>query len=553
MRTRSWWTAARPRRCAWVKSGRCSTSSRSRLRRARRGEGAAARGGRGDAPRAPHRRPAEADGRDRGRAGRRPRVALAAASRGHRRRHQPASPSGRAAAIRRRRLALRPRGDLLVRARAPRNLRGPGAAPRLLSRGRRVPRAVRRRAHRSRSPPRRARACGVRRRCHDRALPGGRSDPGRAGGVRRPLPHHAPAGKTRRERCVLRLGERRHLLLRPRGAAVRLRARAAGFRPRPVPGDAARRMPPAGEPHHGARHRLRRPGAARGGARGGSPGRPRTGDGGSAMLIARAPLRISFAGGGTDLKAYYAKHGGVVVSATINKYFYVFLSRTSDDAVQITSSDFRTFERRAAGEELSPEGDLGYLKAILHEFGVRRGLAVFTASEIPPGTGLGSSSTVAVALIKALATLCQRRATKQEVAELASYIEIGKLGRPIGLQDQFAASFGGLNAIEFRAGRTVVRPLELPLHVRDHLERSLLLFYTGASRNAATILKEQRASSQGQDATVIESLNGIKRDAEVARDALRAGDVRQIGQILHQSWQRKKRLAKGISNERIDW
>jgi D-glycero-alpha-D-manno-heptose-7-phosphate kinase len=138
------------------------------------------------------------------------------------------------------------------------------------------------------------------------------------------------------------------------------------------------------------------------------------------------------------------------------------------------------------------------------------------------------------------------------VAELASYIEIGKLGRPIGLQDQFAASFGGLNAIEFTARRTVVRPLELPLHVRDHLERSLLLFYTGASRNAATILKEQRASSQGQDATVIESLHGIKRDAEIARDALRAGDVRQIGQILHQSWQRKKRLAKGISNERID-
>ena len=129
------------------------------------------------------------------------------------------------------------------------------------------------------------------------------------------------------------------------------------------------------------------------------------------MLIARAPLRISFAGGGTDLEAYYAKHGGIVVSATINKYFYVFLSRTSDDAVQITSSDFRTFERRAAGEELSPEGDLGYLKAILHEFGVRRGLAIFTASEIPPGTGLGSSSTVAVALVKALATLGQRRAS----------------------------------------------------------------------------------------------------------------------------------------------
>ncbi len=270
------------------------------------------------------------------------------------------------------------------------------------------------------------------------------------------------------------------------------------------------------------------------------------------MLIARAPLRISFAGGGTDLEAYYHRFGGLVVSATINRYFYVVTTRTIDDAVQITSSDFRIFERQAPGVVLSFDGDLGYLKSILHEFGVTRGLAVFTASEIPPGTGLGSSSTVAVALIKALATLCQRRATKQEVAELASYIEIGKLGRPIGLQDQFAASFGGLNAIEFGAGRTMVQPLNLPLRVRDQLERSLLLFYTGASRNAATILKEQRTSSQEQDKDVIESLHGIKRDAEMAREALLAGDVRQIGQILHESWQRKKRLARGISNERID-
>src|SRR5258705_11256781 len=103
------------------------------------------------------------------------------------------------------------------------------------------------------------------------------------------------------------------------------------------------------------------------------------------MLIARAPLRVSFAGGGTDLEAYYAKHGGVVVSATINKYFYVFLSRTSDDAVQITSSDFRMFERRAAGEELHADGDLGDLKAILQEFGGRQGLALFKSRGVSPG------------------------------------------------------------------------------------------------------------------------------------------------------------------------
>ena len=270
------------------------------------------------------------------------------------------------------------------------------------------------------------------------------------------------------------------------------------------------------------------------------------------MLIARAPLRVSFAGGGTDLEGYYSRFGGAVVSATINKYFYVFLSRTIDDMVQITSSDFRTFERVDAEEGAPGEGDLAYLKSILSEFGIARGLSVFTASEIPPGTGLGSSSTVAVALVKALATLCQRRAGKQEVAQLASYIEIVKEGRPIGLQDQFAASFGGLNWIEFRPEGTSVTPIQLSLELRDQLERSLMLFYTGASRNAATILESQKRSSCDQSSSVTHNLHGIKRDAFAVREALESGRLREIGGILHQSWQRKKQLAAGVSNDRLD-
>lgn len=270
------------------------------------------------------------------------------------------------------------------------------------------------------------------------------------------------------------------------------------------------------------------------------------------MLIARAPLRISFAGGGTDLEAFYSRHGGVVVSVTINKYFYVIITRTNDDSVQITSSDFRVTERRPAGAVLTFDGELGYLKSILHEFGVTEGLSVFTASEIPPGTGLGSSSTVAVALVKALATLCQRHASKQETAELATYIEITKLGRPIGLQDQFAASFGGLNTIEFEASGTRVVPLRLGLETRDLLERRIMLFFTGSSRNAADILSQQQRSSANDDPRVIESLHGIKQDALEVRDALQKGRLARVGQIMHESWQRKKKLARGVTNERID-
>jgi D-glycero-alpha-D-manno-heptose-7-phosphate kinase len=270
------------------------------------------------------------------------------------------------------------------------------------------------------------------------------------------------------------------------------------------------------------------------------------------VLIARAPLRISFAGGGTDIEAYYGRHGGMVVSATINKYFYVIITRTIDDAVQITSSDFRTFERTAPDRALTFDGELGYLKSILHEFGVTKGLSVFTSCEIPPGTGLGSSSTVAVALIKALATLSQRRASKQEIAELASYIEIVKLGRPIGLQDQFASSYGGLNFIEFEETGTTVQPLQLDLEQRDRLERSVLLFFTGSSRNAATILEEQSRDSARDVPRVLESLHGIKQDALEARDAIQKGRLRRLGEIMHRSWQRKKQLATGVSNERID-
>lgn len=300
---------------------------------------------------------------------------------------------------------------------------------------------------------------------------------------------------------------------------------------------------------------LQRAGASPSIACGGDDGsrtRGRGGSGVAGVLIARAPLRISLAGGGTDLEAYYGRHGGMVVSATINKYFYVFLSETLDDAVQLTSADFRTFERNEPGEALSFEGELGYLKSVLHEFGVTRDLSIFTASQIPPGTGLGSSSTVAVALIKALATLCQRRATKQEIAELASYVEIVKLGRPIGLQDQFAASYGGLNCIRFENAGVSVEPLRLPLEVRDRLERRLMLFFTGSSRNAAAILEGQRKASEEDDPLVTQNLHGIKADAYAMRDALESGRLRSVGDILHQSWQRKKKLGRGVSTPELD-
>lgn len=270
------------------------------------------------------------------------------------------------------------------------------------------------------------------------------------------------------------------------------------------------------------------------------------------MLLVRAPVRISFAGGGTDLPSYYERFGGLVVSATIDKYFYVFLSQTDADEVQISSADFSAYARWSQGDDPVWDGRLDLPRAVLHDFNVGDGFSVFLASEVPPGTGLGSSSTVAVALTKAISTYLGQRPSPAEIAERAAYIEIEKLGSPIGKQDQYAASFGGLNVFVFERDRVEVQPLALDPDVRQRLESHLLLFYTGASRSANGILAEQRRSMSNGDGGVLDALHAIKTLAGEARRALEEGRLRRFGEILHESWEAKRRLARGVTNERID-
>jgi D-glycero-alpha-D-manno-heptose-7-phosphate kinase len=243
----------------------------------------------------------------------------------------------------------------------------------------------------------------------------------------------------------------------------------------------------------------------------------------------------------------------MVVNAAINKYFYVIANVVDGRDIQITSSDYRTFYRHN-GQALSLwDGDLGHPRAILHEFGFNNGLSLFLASEIPPGTGLGSSSSVAVAIIKALATLRGRNLTKQEVAELACHVEIETLEMPIGKQDQYAASFGGINTFVFdRNGDVTREPLRLDPDVIYDLERHLLMIFTRSSRNSSTILREQKKSSEVDDSQVIASLDRIKEMAIDVREYLLNGEIDRFGALLDEAWQEKKRLAKGVSNPDID-
>ncbi len=270
------------------------------------------------------------------------------------------------------------------------------------------------------------------------------------------------------------------------------------------------------------------------------------------MLIVRSPVRISLAGGGTDLPAYYERYRGVVLNTTIDKYFYAVLNVLESDTVQVTSSDYRTFYRQQASSPMIWDANLRLPQTILEHFGIRHGLSLFLASEIPPGTGLGSSSTVTVAIIKAASTALGKTLTNQELAELACHIEIERLGAPIGKQDQYAAAFGGLNVIEFSRDETVVERVQLDPEIFQALDNNLLLFFTGSSRNASVILARQTKSSKRQESKVIDSLHKVKEMTFDVLAALKQGDLHLFAELLHENWVQKKRFASGISNPQID-
>ena len=270
------------------------------------------------------------------------------------------------------------------------------------------------------------------------------------------------------------------------------------------------------------------------------------------MLIVRSPLRISLAGGGTDLPVYYREYGGMVINVAIDRYFYVFLRTSGNKAVHIASADLQTYDHLDQKLLESWRGGLDLPRAIFHHFGITRGISLFLASEVPPGTGLGSSSTVAVGLIKALATASEIDMTKAELAELASFIEIEKLGSPIGKQDQYAAAFGGINLIEFEDIKTTVTPLALPPEKIQTLVSHLQLFYTGNKRQANEILSQQKEASKKKTGAVVEALHRVKEMVGPVKQILEDGDMIKMGEFLNQNLVEKKRFAKGVSNAFID-
>jgi D-glycero-alpha-D-manno-heptose-7-phosphate kinase len=272
------------------------------------------------------------------------------------------------------------------------------------------------------------------------------------------------------------------------------------------------------------------------------------------MLIVRSPVRISFGGGGTDLPAYYQEHGGAVLSTAINKYFYTILGRRADRSIQIISSDLRICEswRDLSAMKLR-EGGLEVPVAVLKDLQQEIHVDLFLASEIPPGTGLGSSASVCVNVLKTLTSYLRTPLSKQELAERAFHIARNVLHRHVGKQDEYAAALGGLNFIEFLPDdSTQVQPIDPSPSVMTELQDSLLLFFTGSAHHSWNILAEQEKSTAARSLRPLEALHQIKELAYRMRDALSAGDLASFARMLDESWRAKKRVSSKISNPRID-
>ena len=265
------------------------------------------------------------------------------------------------------------------------------------------------------------------------------------------------------------------------------------------------------------------------------------------MIIARSPLRITLGGGGTDLPSYYREHEGFLVSAAIDKYVYVNVMRPFTEGVYLKYSQLEHVEQIA--EVKHP-----IIREALQMLGFKTPqVEITTLADIPAGTGLGSSGSFTTALLKALYTHRKRHLHQEELAELACHIEIDRLGEPIGKQDQYIAAVGGVTCFTFhKDDKVTAQPLGISMDTMFDLEDNLLLFFTGFSRSASGILKDQKVKSQQNDADMLKNLHYVKDLGHRSRDALVNGNTQLFGELMHEHWEHKKRRSGGMSNPQID-
>ena len=272
------------------------------------------------------------------------------------------------------------------------------------------------------------------------------------------------------------------------------------------------------------------------------------------IIRAKAPLRISFAGGGTDVPPFPEQEGGLVLNATINRYAYGTLTPRDDDSIKLESHDFGMSAVFDVHEPLVFDGNLDLVKAAIRRFAGRNsdGFNLELHSNAPPGTGLGSSSTMMVALIGLLKEHRNLPVTDYELAELAYTLERKDLGIKGGLQDQYAATFGGFNFIEFFGDRVIVNPLRISRDTLLELEYNLLLCYTGTTRDGGRVIEDQTERLEQGNVDTVGALRAQKELAVEMKNTLLRGKLGDFGALLDSAWQQKKRMSARISTDRIE-
>lgn len=265
------------------------------------------------------------------------------------------------------------------------------------------------------------------------------------------------------------------------------------------------------------------------------------------MIFSRAPLRLSLGGGGTDLPSYYREHGGFLVAAGIDKYVYIYANRpAADDLLRVKYS---RYEEVDSVEQVTHD----LVRPALQLLGVKNNLEITSMADVPAGTGLGSSGAYLVALLLTLHEMKHERMPTHALAESACHVEIDLAHHAVGKQDHYLAAFGGLTCLEIdRDGRVHVSPLDISATVSEDLHARVLLFFTGITRSAESILAAQQTDTARNDVNVVDSLHATKELGFRIKEVLEKGELDQFGLLLHEHWENKKRRSDMISNGRID-
>jgi D-glycero-alpha-D-manno-heptose-7-phosphate kinase len=270
------------------------------------------------------------------------------------------------------------------------------------------------------------------------------------------------------------------------------------------------------------------------------------------MFVGMSPMRVSFAGGGTDMPEYYEKYNGSVVSTTIDLFTYLVYNPRNDDSIQAFASDFESYQGLKKFKDL--EYQLGTEIAIsavkLLDF--KQGGDYLISSNVKPGSGLGGSSSLAVNCVKTISSLQNKKFSNTEIAEMAFHIERNILNHPVGKQDDYIAAFGGFNFIDFNSNGIKVSPIKLSSSVSSELQENLMLFSMETTRKSSDVLKNQLELTKNENKDTLESLHYVKKLSEELHDSLKSSDLQNFAEVLNKGWNAKKKFTKEVTNDRID-